>query len=233
MQYEKRQLIAEGKTKLVWETQNPKHIIVEFKDDAMAFHGKRKIFFENKGKLSNQINAILMRLLEDNGIQTHFVTLFSDKESVVKRAEMIPVEVVVRNYAAGSICVRLGLEPHKKLKAPVLEFCYKNDELGDPVINEYHAYAMELCTQEEMANMVYIVSRINKVLCDAMKKVGIVVADFKVEFGRINGRLVVADEITPTTARLWNAKTLDKLGDGVNVSTEYEEIYKKLSKAFK
>lgn len=228
MQYSKKELIAEGKTKLVWATENEKHIIVEFKDDAMTFHGKRKVYFEGKAKLSNQINAKLMTLLEENGIQTHFCQLYNDACSVVKRAEMIPVEVVVRNYTAGSICTRLGLEPQKKLKAPVLEFCYKNDKLGDPVINEYHAYAMELCTQEEMANMVYTVSRINKVLCDAMKKIGIIVADFKVEFGRINGRLVVADEITPTTARLWDATTLKRFGNDKDVSKEYTVINQKL-----
>ncbi len=229
MQYTKIELLNEGKTKRVWSTENPRHVIVEFKDDAVVYHGKKKIFFENKGTLSNEINGILMRMLEENGVSTHYLCNYSSNESVVKRAEMIPVEVVVRNYSAGSMCERLGLAPCRKLKSPVLEFCYKNDVLRDPVINEYHAYAMELCTQEEMADMCYTVARINKILCDVMSKVGVVVADFKVEFGRVNGRLVVADEISPTTARFWDENTLAKFDkEGNCPSYDYQIILEKL-----
>ncbi len=231
MQYEKKELIAEGKTKRVWATDNPRLAIVEFKDDALHYHGKKHVYFPGKGALSNKINAYLQELLDENGILTHFKCRYSDTESVMHLAEMIPVEVVVRNYTAGTMCKRLGLPERMRLKSPVLEFCYKSDKLRDPVINEYHAYAMGLCTREEMANMCYTVSRINKVLVDTMKKIGIVVADFKVEFGRINGRLVVADELTPTVSRMWDAETLSKFDvDGTHPQLDYEVVLERLEK---
>jgi phosphoribosylaminoimidazole-succinocarboxamide synthase len=232
MKHEKIALIAEGKTKKVWQTQSEKHVIVEFKDDAMTFHGKKPIYFEGKGRLSNEINAILMRLLEESGIETHFVELYAADQSVVHRVEMIPVEVVVRNYVAGSMAARLGLEQGMKLKAPVLEFCYKNDQLNDPVINEYHAYAMGLATREDLAEMCYIVGKVNKLLTDALLPLGIVVADFKLEFGKARGRLLIADEITPTTARLWDANTMSKFcekDDFYDVKCEYQMILDKLT----
>ena len=234
MNLKKQGLIYEGKTKRLWETDDANFAIAEFSDDAMMYHRKRKLYFPNKGKLCNEINAILMQELADNNIATHFVAKFSDNASVVKRAEMIPMEVVVRNYSAGAMIERLGLEYHKKLKFPVLEFCYKNDSLGDPVINEYHAYAMGLCTQEEMSVMCYNAMRINKVLCDLMSEIGIIVADFKVEFGRTNGRLVVADEITPNVARFWDKDTLRRMdNEGKNPEREYQEILKRLKELVK
>ena len=229
MEFNKLNLISEGKTKRLWSTDSKNHAIAEFSDDAMMYHGKRKMYFKNKGKLCNEINAILMQELEENNIATHFVKKLSDNDCVVKLAEMIPMEVVVRNYSAGTMQQRLGLEYHKKLKFPVLEFCYKNDELGDPVINEYHAYAMGLCTQEEMSVMCYNAMRINKVLTDLMKQIDIIVADFKIEFGRTSGRLVVADEITPNVARFWDKDTLRRLdNEGKNPEAEYIEILKRL-----
>lgn len=229
MQFEKLNLIGEGKTKRLWTTNDPKHIIAEFSDDAMMYHAKKRLFFPNKGRYCNEINSILMQVLEDNNIATHFVQKFSDNATVVKYAEMIPMEVEVRNYCAGNMIERLGLEYHKKLKFPILEFCYKNDKLGDPVINEYHAYAMELCTQEEMSVMCYNAMRINKVLTDLMRQIGVIVADFKVEFGRYGGRLLVADEITPNTARFWDKDTLRRFDqDGIDPEHEYNEILKRL-----
>ncbi len=225
MNLTKLNLISEGKTKRLWSTEDPKLAIAEFYDDAMMYHGKRKLYFDGKGALTNAINVILMQVLEDNNIPTAFVGKYSDNSMVVKLAEMLPIEVVVRNYSAGTMCDRLGLEYHKKLKFPVLEFCYKNDELGDPVINEYHAFAMELCTQEEMTSMCYNAMRINKVLCDLMKEVGIIVADFKVEFGRVNKRLVVADEISPNVARFWDKNTLRRMdNEGKNPEQEYQKL---------
>ena len=229
MEFTKRELISEGKTKRLWATDSKKHAIAEFSDDAMMYHGKRKLYFKNKGKLCNEINSILMQVLEENNIATHFVEKLSDSECVVKLAEMIPMEVVVRNYSAGNMQQRLGMDYHKKLKFPVLEFCYKNDKLHDPVINEYHAYAMGLCTQEEMSVMCYNAMRINKVLTDLMREIDIIVADFKVEFGRTRGRLVVADEITPNVARFWDKDTLRRLdNEGKNPEAEYVEILKRL-----
>ncbi len=225
MKLEKRALISEGKTKRMWATNDPKLAIAEFYDDAMMYHGKRKLYFDGKGALTNDINVILMQVLEENNIPTAFVSKYSDNSMVVKLAEMLPIEVVVRNYAAGTMPDRLGLEYHKKLKSPVLEFCYKNDDLGDPVINEYHAYAMELCTQEEMSSMCYNAMRINKVLTDLMKEANVIVADFKVEFGRVNNRLLVADEISPNVARFWDKNTLRRMdNEGKNPEMEYQRL---------
>ncbi len=228
MEYKKLELIGEGKTKRLWKTDNDKHIIVEYSDDAMMYHAKKKLYFEGKGHYCNEINAIIMQQLEANNIPTDFVCKLSENSLLVKKAEMIPIEVVVRNYAAGSMCKRLGIPPHQKLKSPVLEFCYKNDELGDPVINEYHVYAMELATPEELSVMCYQASRISKVLVALMKNIGIIVADFKVEFGRVNGRLVVADELTPNVSRFWDENTLHRLEKDSDPSYEYREILRRL-----
>ncbi len=234
MAYQKLQLLGEGKTKRIWETNKDRHVIVEFYDDPTMYHAKTKQYFAGKGDLCNKINSLFMKLLEQNGISTHYVQNYSENSCIVRKAEMIPVEVVVRNYAAGSMCRRLGIAERQKLKSPVLEFCYKNDDLGDPVINEYHAYAMSLCTQEEMNVMCYYASRINKILCDVMAQIGFVVADFKLEFGRVRGRLVIADEITPNVARFWDKKTLlRKDNGGKNPELEYNEILEKLSKIVK
>ena len=226
---QKQQLLYEGKTKRMWQTDDPKLAIAEFSDDAMMYHAKKKQYFEGKGAYCNKINAILMQNLEENNIATHFVSLNDDNSSVVRRAEMIPVEVVVRNYAAGSIVDRLGLPYHSKLRFPVLEFCYKNDQLGDPVINEYHALTLGLCDREEMSFMCYCATRVNKVLNDLMKPLGIVVADFKLEFGRVGMGLVIADEITPNVARFWDENTLNRFDDnGTSPQKEYEVILAKL-----
>lgn len=226
---QKQQLLYEGKTKRMWQTEDPKLAIAEFSDDAMMYHAKKKQYFEGKGAYCNKINAILMQNLEENNIATHFVSLNDDNSSVVRRAEMIPVEVVVRNYAAGSIVDRLGLPYHSKLRFPVLEFCYKNDQLGDPVINEYHALTLGLCDREEMSFMCYYATRVNKVLNDLMKPLGIVVADFKLEFGRVGTGLVIADEITPNVARFWDENTLNRFDDnGTSPQKEYEVILAKL-----
>lgn len=234
MNYEKLQLLSEGKTKRLWATNSATHAIAEFSDDAMMYHAKKKMYFKGKGRYCNEINALLMEHLEENNIATHYVERFDDHSIVVKKAEMIPIEVVVRNYSAGNMIQRLGLEYHKKLKNTVLELCYKNDKLRDPVINEYYAYAMDLCTQEEMSVMQYNAMRVNKVLVDLMKQVGIIVADFKLEFGRVGSRLVIADEITPNVARFWDKDTLRRFDqEGVNPEHEYDEILKRLESVLK
>lgn len=225
------ELVAEGKTKKLYTAKNSQHLVVEYIDDSINYHGKKKVAFDGKGKLVNYINNILMNLLENNGVSTHHIQRMDDNTSVVRRAEMIPVEVVVRNYTAGSMCKRLGLEPKQKLKSPVLEFCYKNDKLNDPVINEYHAYAMGLCSKEEMAAMCFTASRVFKLVSDKLGNCGLVPADIKLEFGRVKGRLVVADEISPTTARIWDKETLCRLGDdGKDIKAEYEQILERISK---
>ena len=175
-----------------------------------------------------------MKVLQENNIPTHFLEQIDQNCTLVKRAEMIPVEVVVHNYTAGSMCRRLGLEAHKKLKFPVMEFCYKNDELNDPVINEYHAYAMGLCTQEEMTIMTYNAMRVNKVLCDLFDSIGMVVADFKLEFGRVGNFLVVADEITPNVGRFWEKDSMSRIKYTLgSAEKEYEIILERLKQAAK
>ena len=234
MAYQKGQLISEGKTKRIWETSSDRHVIAEFYDDPTMYHAKKKQYFEGKGVLCNKINALFMKLLEQNGINTHFVETFSENSCVVRKADMVPVEVVVRNYAAGSMCRRLGIPERTKLKSTVLEFCYKNDQLDDPVINEYHAYAMRLCTQEEMNVMCYQATRVNKLLCDIMDQIGFVVADFKLEFGRIRNWLVIGDEITPNVARFWDKATLKRIdNDGQNPELEYQIILERLQELVK
>jgi len=234
MAYHKGQLISEGKTKRIWSTSSDRHVIAEFYDDPTMYHAKKKQYFEGKGVLCNKINALFMKLLEQNGINTHFVETFSENSCVVRKADMVPVEVVVRNYAAGSMCRRLGIPERTKLKSTVLEFCYKNDQLDDPVINEYHAYAMRLCTQEEMNVMCYQATRVNKLLCDIMDQIGFVVADFKLEFGRIRNWLVIGDEITPNVARFWDKDTLKRIdNDGQNPELEYQIILERLQKLLK
>ncbi len=225
------ELVAEGKTKRLYSTVNDKHLIIEYIDNSINYHGKHMVAFDGKGTLVNEINSIIMKMLEDNGVATHFINKIDSNKSVVRRADMIPIEVVVHNYAAGSMCPRLGLTPQVKFKSPVLEFCYKNDELNDPVINEYHAYAMGLCSKEEMASMCFTASRVHKLLCDKFAECNMVVGDFKLEFGRVSGRLVVADEISPSTARFWDKKTLARLcNDGQDMQAEYTQILERLSK---
>lgn len=229
----KIELISEGKTKRLWSTEDPQMAAIEFVDDAMMYHGKHKLYFSGKGKLCNGINALIMTELAENNVPTHFVSKLDESSSLVYKAEMIPIEVVVYNYTSESMAKRLGLVKGQKLKFPVLEFCYKNDRLDDPVINEYHALAMGLCTAEEMSAMCYQASRINKVLGDYLRRANMVLADFKVEFGRVNGRLLVADEITPNTARMWDQSTLKHIcKDGErNAEHEYAEILARLEAA--
>lgn len=226
----KLELISEGKTKRLWATEDPQIAAIEFVDDSVMYHGKHKLYFSGKGKLCNGINALIMQELSENNIPTHFISKCDDVTSLVYKAEMIPIEVVVYNYTSESMAKRLGLVKGTKLKFPVLEFCYKNDKLDDPVINEYHALAMGLCSAEEMSAMCYQASRINKVLGDYLRRADMVLADFKVEFGRVNGRLLVADEITPNTARMWDGATLKhicKNGER-NPEFEYAEILSRL-----
>ncbi len=225
------ELVAEGKTKRLYSTKNDDHLAVEYIDNSINYHGKHLVAFEGKGALVNNINSIIMKQLEANGISTHYMRRIDSNKTLVRRAEMIPIEVVVHNYSAGSMCSRLGLKSQQKFKSPILEFCYKNDKLRDPVINEYHAYAMGLCSKEEMAAMCFTASRINKILSDMFAEHDMVVADFKLEFGRVRGRLVVADEISPSTARFWDKQTLAKLcNDGKDMKEEYTQILQRLSK---
>lgn len=230
----KTNLMYEGKAKKVWETENPDIVCVDYKDDATAFNGLKKGTIVGKGVVNNKVTNFLMKLLEKNGIPTHFVEEISDRETLVKRVKIVPIEVIVRNIAAGSLSKRLGLPEGTKLKSTVLEYCYKNDELGDPMINEYHAYAMELATPEELGKIAEYSFKVNQILSEFLLKSNIELIDFKLEFGRFDGRIILADEISPDTCRFWDTKTGAKLDkdrfrrDLGNVEEAYEEILRRL-----
>lgn len=208
----KLEMLYEGKAKKVYKTEDENQYIVEYKDDATAFNGLKKGTITNKGIMNNAISTKLFVELESRGIKTHFVEKINDREMLVKRVSIVPLEVLVRNFAAGSLTKRYGIEEGTKLKSTVLEFCYKNDEFGDPFINEYHIKAMELATEEEVRTIEKLALKINKILIELMKEKNIDLVDFKLEFGRTpEGEIILADEISPDTCRLWDKSTHEKL----------------------
>ena len=231
---EKRTQLYEGKAKKVYTTDDPELYIVDYKDDATAFNGLKKGTILGKGEINNRVTNHLMKLLEKNGIPTHFVEELSSRETVVKKVKIIPLEVIVRNIAAGSLAKRLGLDEGVKLSSTVLEYCYKDDELGDPMVNDYHIAAMELATKEEMEQISTMALKINDLLTAYLKDLGIELIDFKLEFGRFNGEIVLADEISPDTCRFWDSKTGEKLDkdrfrrDLGHVEDAYQEILHRL-----
>ncbi|AIS51764.1 phosphoribosylaminoimidazole-succinocarboxamide synthase PurC [Thermoanaerobacter kivui] len=230
----KTELLYEGKAKKVYKTEDENFYIIEYKDDATAFNGLKRGTIHQKGVLNNKISAILFALLERNNIPTHYVKKLSDREMLVKKVEILPLEVLVRNYAAGSLSKRLGIEEGKKLKTTVLEFCYKSDELGDPMINEYHIEAMDLATKEEVETIKKMSLKINDILSEYFLSKDIILVDFKLEFGRCREGVILADEISPDTCRLWDKNTMEKLDkdrfrrDLGNVEEAYIEILKRL-----
>ena len=232
---EKGKMLYEGKAKQVFETENPDYLLVHYKDDATAFNGLKKGTIQNKGAMNNRISNRLMSLLEKHGIETHFVEELSDRETVVKRVEIVPVEVIVRNIAAGSLSKRVGLPEGTRLHSTVLEYSYKNDELGDPMINVSHIRALGLATKEEMDTIAEMAYKVNEILTDVMKKCNLILVDFKLEFGRYHGHIILADEISPDTCRFWDADTGEKLDkdrfrrDLGNVEEAYIEIERRLT----
>lgn len=231
---EKRQQLYEGKAKRVFKTDNPDYVIVDYKDDATAFNGLKKGTITGKGVVNNKVSNHMFRMLQDKGIQTHFVEQLSDRETVVKSVSIVPVEVIVRNIAAGSLSKRLGIAEGTKLNHTVLEYSYKNDELGDPMINEYHIYAMGLATKEEMDQIAEYALHVNEIMTEYLKQFEIELIDFKLEFGRFHGQIILADEISPDTCRFWDTKTGEKLDkdrfrqDLGHVEDAYQEILKRL-----
>ncbi|HYF84568.1 MAG TPA: phosphoribosylaminoimidazolesuccinocarboxamide synthase [Clostridia bacterium] len=232
----KLDMIYEGKAKKVFKTDDEKFYIVEYKDDATAFNGLKKGTIVNKGVMNNEISAKLFNILEEKGIETHQVEKMNDREVLVKRVKIVPLEVLVRNYAAGSLSKRLGLEEGLKLNTTVLEFCYKDDALGDPMINDYHIKAMGIATEQEVAEITRQALRINEILIEYMLSRGIILVDFKLEFGKTpEGKIILADEISPDTCRLWDATTHEKLDkdrfrrDLGKVEEGYMEVVKRLS----
>ena len=232
---EKLDLLYEGKAKRVYKTDDPRYYIIEYKDEATAFDGKKKGIIQGKGTVNNKVSAVFFQLLEENGVPTHFVELLSPTEMLVKRVEIIPLEVIVRNYAAGSISKRLGLEEGIKFDQPIVEFCYKNDELGDPMVNNYHILAMKLANEEEINALTQQALRINQILSQFLLGKNIILVDFKLEFGRTDeGDIVLADEISPDTCRFWDSATMEKLDkdrfrrDMGGVEEAYMEIARRL-----
>lgn len=232
---EKLEQLYEGKAKKVYKTDNPDLYIVTYKDDATAFNGEKKGTIENKGIVNNLVTNHLMSMLETKGINTHFVEELSDRETVVKKVEIVPIEVIVRNIAAGSLSKRLGLPEGTVLNKTVLEYSYKDDELGDPMINEYHIAALDLATPEELKIIADYAFKINDILGDYLKDLNIELIDFKLEFGRTStGEIILADEISPDTCRFWDSTTKEKLDkdrfrrDLDGVEGAYQEVMKRL-----
>jgi len=230
----KRELIYEGKAKKVFGTDMKGKYIIEYKDDATAFNGVKKGTIVGKGVINNKMSALLFKLLEEKGIPTHFIELLSDREMLVKEVTILPLEVIMRNVAAGSLAKRLGLEEGTVMKTPVLEFCYKNDDLGDPMINEYHIKAIELATEEQLEKVKEYAFKINDILVEFFKERGMKLIDFKLEFGLHEGEVILADEISPDTCRLWDAATNKKLDkdrfrrDLGDVEEAYKEVLGRL-----
>ncbi|MBR5111457.1 MAG: phosphoribosylaminoimidazolesuccinocarboxamide synthase [Clostridia bacterium] len=232
---EKTAQMYEGKAKKVFATDDPDYCIVSYKDDATAFNGLKKGTILGKGVINNRVTNHLMRLLEKNGVPTHLVEELNDRETLVKKVSIVPLEVIVRNIAAGSLSKRLGLPEGVKMKRTVLEYCYKNDDLGDPMVNEYHILAMEWATEEELKLIADYSFKINQVLGDYLREANIELIDFKLEFGKTkDGQIVLADEISPDTCRFWDSTTHEKLDkdrfrrDLGNVEDAYQEIMRRL-----
>ena len=232
---EKTNQMYEGKAKKVFATDDENYCIVSYKDDATAFNGLKKGTILGKGVVNNRVTNHLMKLLEEKGIPTHFVKELSDRETVVKKVKIVPLEVIVRNIAAGSLAKRLGLEEGTKLQSTVLEYCYKNDELGDPMVNEYHILAMGWATKEEIDEISKYALKINEIFSEYFKEANIELIDFKLEFGKTkDGKIVLADEISPDTCRFWDSVTKEKLDkdrfrrDLGDVDKGYKEIMKRL-----
>ena len=209
---EKRELIYEGKAKRVYATDKADEVIVSYKDDATALDGLKKDTIEGKGAINNRMSNYLMTLLEKKGVPTHLVRELSDRETVVKRVSIVPLEVIIRNISAGSFAKRYGVEEGIVFDEPTIEFSYKNDELHDPLINSYHALALGLATKGEIETIKRYAFTVNSVLCEYFLGLGVRLVDFKLEFGRLpSGEIVLADEISPDTCRFWDAKTNEKL----------------------
>ena len=222
----KGEQLYEGKAKKVFSTDDPELLIVDYKDDATAFNGLKKGTIQGKGVINNHMSNLLMQRLEKKGIPTHFVKELSERETLVKKVSIVPLEVIIRNISAGSFSKRYGVEEGIVFDAPTIEFSYKNDDLGDPLINEYHALALKLATKDEIE------------LKAIWKHVGVTLVDFKLEFGRLSdGTIVLADEISPDTCRLWDSKTNEKLDkdrfrrDMGGVEEAYQEIMRRLTEA--
>ncbi len=231
---EKREKLYEGKAKIIYSTDDPDLHIMYFKDDATAFDGAKKGTIEEKGVINNSVSTRIFEFLEDNGIKTHFARKLSEREMLVKNMEIIPVEVIPRNIAAGSLAKKMGMEEGTELKSPILELCYKDDALHDPMINDDYVEAFSFATAEELAEMKEAAMKVNSLLSAFFDERGIILVDFKLEFGRHKGEVLLADEITPDGCRLWDKVTKEKLDkdrfrrDLGNIEESYKKVLDKV-----
>ena len=227
--------IYEGKAKILYTTEDPALLIQYFKDDATAFNAQKRGTIVDKGVMNNAIASKIFEALQKDGVRTHFVKQLSEREMLVKRVSIVPLEVIVRNRAAGSMCRILGLAEGLQLGCPVLEFCFKKDELGDPLVNEYHIRALKIATDAEMALISSQALQINQLLTKFFLNLKIELIDFKIEFGRVGSEIILADEISPDTCRLWEVGTGNKLDkdrfrrDLGNVEGAYQEVLRRVS----
>ncbi|MCI8820213.1 MAG: phosphoribosylaminoimidazolesuccinocarboxamide synthase [Clostridia bacterium] len=236
---QKKEQLYEGKAKKVYSTENPDYVIVSYKDDATAFNGLKKGTIVGKGVINNKMSNMMMKMLEGKGIPTHLVEQIDDRNTVVKKVEIVPLEVIIRNVAAGSFSKRYGVPEGTKFSAPTIEFSYKNDELGDPLINDYHALALNLASAEEIETIKNMAFSVNEAMKAFFKELNIDLIDFKLEFGRFKGQIVLADEISPDTCRFWEAGSWDTTKhvsldkdrfrrDLGGVEDAYAEIFKRI-----
>ncbi len=232
---EKRDMMYEGKAKKVFTTDDPNVVIVSYKDDATAFNGEKKGTIVGKGAINNRMTNHVFKLLEKRGVPTHLVEELNDRETAVKKVEIVPLEVIIRNYSAGSFAKKMGMEEGIKFSRPTLEFSYKNDDLGDPFINDYYALALNLATQEEIDVISKYAFVVNEVMGEYFDTLGLTLIDFKIEFGKTSdGTVILADEISPDTCRLWDKETGEKMDkdrfrrDLGNVEDAYKEVFRRL-----
>ena len=231
---EKKELMYEGKAKKVYSTEDPAYCVVSYKDDATAFNGEKKGTIVGKGVVNNRMSNFMFKLLEEKGVPTDFVEELNDRDTVLKRVEIVPLEVIVRNKAAGSFSKRFGVPEGTQFKAPTLEYCLKDDALGDPMINDTQILAIGAATQEELDKIAAMAYKVNEVLIEFFRTIGIELIDFKIEFGRFHGEILLADEISPDTCRLWDIETHQKLDkdrfrrDMGGVEEAYAEVFKRL-----
>ena len=231
---EKLEQLYEGKAKKVYATENPDIVIVSYKDDATAFNGEKKGTIAGKGVVNNRMSNHLFKMLEKKGVPNHFVEELNDRETAVKKVQIVPLEVIVRNVAAGSFSKRLGVEEGKVFAEPTVEFSYKNDALGDPLINDSFAVALEVATKEEIETIKTYALKVNEALKEYFLHADLKLIDFKIEFGRFHGEILLADEISPDTCRLWDVNTNEKLDkdrfrrDLGNVEEAYQEVFRRL-----
>ena len=232
---EKRELLYEGKAKKVFATDDPQVVLVSYKDDATAFNGLKKGIISGKGAINNRVTNYMMELLEKEGVKTHLVRELSNRETLVKKVSIIPLEVIIRNISAGSFSKRYGVEEGIVFSRPTIEFSYKNDDLGDPLINSYHAQALGIATSEEIETVKSMAFKVNDVMKAFFKNLNVDLVDFKLEFGKTaDGEIVLADEISPDTCRFWDSETHEKLDkdrfrrDMGNVEDAYKEMMKRI-----